>query len=305
MDPTVAKEKFHQLIAGDQLNEAAEGLAEYWKENNEPLAALSLAQLRRLKTLQTQQTKGTVSDNDAFVERAKITDALLSICTQIDAAKPTVPDAFWEASRPESSLNNKLWIALVGLALVIAGIFVFRSFSGESQPGAFDLTLGFHETGDPGKMIREGKVKVLLGDRDLGEKPIDPEGKVHFYHIPGEAGSDSIQVIPVEMPFRVARQSAWAPEQNHNITVEMTPVQQIIRWRGKVINGKLEPVENAVVDVESGLASGKTDKSGNFEIEAPKREQVQVTVMVDGRMVRNARYVLSETVPVTIVLDED
>ncbi len=303
MGPTVAKEKFHQLIASDQLSQAAEGLVGYWKGKNEPLAALSLAQLRRLRSLQTQQTKGTVSDNDAFVERAKITDALLSICAQVDSAKPTVPEELREQVQSGHPGNRRWLIPLLAILVVAAGIFVFKPFSGEPESEAFSLSLGFHESGNAGKIIREGKVKVMLGDRDLGEKTIDPEGKVHFYNIPGDAGSDSIRIITVEMPFRVARQSAWMPEQSRNITVELEPVQQTIRWRGKVINAKQEPVENALVDVESGLASGKTDGSGNFEIQVPKREQVQVTVMVDGRMVRNASFVLSETVPVTIVLN--
>jgi len=59
--------------------------------------------------------------------------------------------------------------------------------------------------------------------------------------------------------------------------------------------------------VENGLAKGQTDAMGHFRIAVPGKagDQVQTVVLLNGKVVRNARFTLSETAPPTIVLDDE
>lgn len=304
MDAAAFKEKLQQLVAGDQLSEAAEALAGFWKKKHAGLEALALAQLRRLKTLQTEQRKGTVSDNDAFVERAKVTDALLLIIGQTDAGKPTVPEALKAYLPPKPAFQPVMLVLIAAFFMAVAFITYRAFFTG---PEDFTLALNFMESGDESKLVNQGKARIILGSRPMDVKAINAEGRIFYEQIPASALNDSVRVVVIDMPYRVTGQSAYTAAKSRSIAVSLEPVQDTLSWRGTVIDAGGKPIEHAVIDVENGLAKGQTDAMGHFRIAVPGKagDQVQTVVLLNGKVVRNARFTLSETAPPTIVLDDE
>lgn len=308
MEPTALRDSLTALVANDRLEDAIKQLSAYWQGRHVGLHQLLPALQRRLSLLRTQQIKGVITAEDAAVERARVADDLLAIISQVGAERPRVPGTL--DRQPAGGRPTPWWAFAALLAvLAVASLYLLTNRAAGPNlppPAAFDLFLYLHEAGDTGRAVTQGQVRLLIGPNLLSAQPINANGQVTFTNIPGTYLNDPIQIIPVEMRYKVEGQSVQRAEEGRHISVALTPLPDTTFWRGVVVDQGRRPVAEAQLNVESGLATTQTDEQGNFRVAVPRAvgESVQVSVTVDGQVRRRASYALSNTVPVTIMLNE-
>ncbi len=307
MPDVTFKEQVHQLIAEDRLEAAGDELSRYWAGRHRGLHAATLQAGRRLRTLRERQVKGTISMADADVERARITELLLAVADQVDQPAPALPPE-QEAGADEPAKRRWLLLALLLLAALLLVGYVFYPREKEEAASAEPFSLELYlQTTTEGVVqpLANGRVEVLLGDHHLPVMQSNAAGAIAFDHLPAKYLDDSIRVLPVNMRYRVVRQSAYLPGASRRITVELAPLPDTTLWRGAVVSTENKPVAGARIDIESGLAEAMTDERGYFNVAVPLREgeKIQVEVFVRGRRLRDAAYTLTGTEPARIILE--
>ena len=299
-------ETLRQYIAESRQTEAIELLLKEWKGKDEALYDLSLQIKERYNFLQKELAQGVISQTDAELERAKITDALLFLTNRLNNPKAEAPRHL-QGFLPAETIQKRTmvqWIvpSVISLLILTLGYFAIKNFM---QPAAFDLKVYVHQAKNQGIPITTGKIQVRIGEKPLTAQTLGADGRVIFMDIPYAYLQDSLHFIPVEMPYQVASQSAWTAAQSKNVEVGLEPVTQWTTWRGKVTNAKGNPISGAKLEVESGLAMGETDEQGNFAIKVPKTagEQVQVMIYYQNKLLRNSIFTLTEAIPSQITVE--
>ena len=298
------KKHVHQLIADDRLETAVDELSRYWSGRHRGLHAAMLQTSRRLRALRDRQVKGTVSQADADVERARITEVLLAAAEQVDQPAPELPPEM-EAGAPAARTSR--WLLAAGALIAAFLLFGYFFRNGTAAPAAapFQLELYLQTVTDGApRALSGGRVEVLLGDYPLPVAQANAAGGIVFDGLPAEYLDDTVRVLPVDMRYRVVRQSAFLPGASRRITVELAPLPDTTVWRGVVVTADNDPVSGARIDIESGLAEAVTDERGYFNAAVPRPdgERVQVEVFYRGRRMRDAAYTLTGTEPARIIL---
>lgn len=295
-----------QYLAESRQPEAIELLLKEWKERDEALYNLIIQIKERYNFLQKEIAQGVISQTDAELERAKITDALLFLTNRLNNPKAEAPRHLQDFLPAETIQKRTMvqWIvpSVISLLILTLGYFTVKNFM---QPAAFDLKIYVHPSKNQGEAITQGKIQVRIGGKLLGAQAVGADGRVIFTDIPYAYLQDSIHIIPVEMPYQVASQSAWTAVQSKTVEVGLESVVQWTTWRGKVTNAKGNPISRAKLEVESGLATGETDEQGNFTIKVPKAagEQIQVMIYYQNKLLRNSIFTLTEAIPSQITVE--
>lgn len=303
MEQAALYQQVTQLIGQDELRQAAEMLANHWQNRHAALYQSTLAQVRRLHTLEEKQFKGLISEDNAAVEHARITDALLSISQQLQQNRPQLPEDLQEDS--PGPVNRKKWLIAGALPVLIAAFFLLRPLIGNTESGSFNLTLNL-QLQDDASPVSGGRIKVILGDYHLQARELNSDGQVIFPEIPVKYLDDSLKVIPVNLAYDVVAQSAVFPQDSRSITVQMKKRAEQILWKGSVLDQQRRAVANAEIDIESGTAVIRTDSLGNFRawVPLPNSSNVRVRIRIGSIQRYDQRYTLDQDKPATLVINE-
>jgi len=300
-------EQIRRLIAESQLAEAIEALLEAWQGKEEQFYSLTLHVKERYNFLQNEIARGVISQSDAELERAKISDSLLFLTNRLANPKVEIPrhlQVFLETTPIQSKGTRWILYGIAALLLLSIGYVAIKGFS-KPEPAAFDLKIQVQQSNN--QPITEGKIQLRIRGNVFPARPINSDGNVFFSNIPYLLREDSIQLIPLEMPFKIVNQSAtnFVQSNNGNINVAVEPVTQYTNWRGTVFKKNGDPFPQVRLDVESGLATGTTDEQGNFAIRVPKAagELVQVIIYHQNKQLYSRRYTLTEAAPTQITME--
>jgi hypothetical protein len=302
--PRSSAEPIRQAIADSRLPEALALLTAAWQGQEERLQNLILHLQERYTFLQNEMARGVISQADAELERAKITDGLLFLTNRLTNAQAEAPRHLQTIlETPAKSKNRWMLYALTALILLVGSYFVMQLWS-KPQPTAFDLKIRLQQPNN--QPITTGKVELRIGERVFQARTVEADGRVIFENIPAALQHDSIHLIPLEMPFKIIKQSAttFVQSENGNISLILEPVVEWTNWRGTVFDKNGEVLTNIKLDIESGLASGTTDAQGNFRIRVPKAtgETVQVILYTGQKQLYSRSFTLTESAPTQITI---
>lgn len=306
--PATIVETLKQYIAESRQSEAIEQLLEAWKNKNKSLYNNVLQIKERYNFLQNEIARGVISQPDADLERAKITDALLFLTDRLDNPQAAPPRHLQEFLDERSTKKQATapWIILSVVSLVILG-FGYVAIKNFTAPTTFDLKLTLMNTLGLVETLAHQEVKLFFGNHFYDTQEFDAEGKAIFTDIPNKFKQDSVIIKLENPPYQILGQSAIkaADSDNGSINFIIEAVIQYTNWRGKVTDETGNPIAGAKLEIDSGQANGSTDEQGNFEIKIPRPsgEQVQVTIYYQGRTVyTSSGYTISESQPAQITI---
>ena len=119
-------DQIRDLVANGQTEKSIEELLSYVKENNNEVMDQLVLLKSRMKTLNNAIIEGTIEDDVAHIERAKINESILKILNDItpsylDLEKP-ITRIFKNPKKGENSFN---WVLIVGGIALMIGIVMF------------------------------------------------------------------------------------------------------------------------------------------------------------------------------------
>lgn len=138
-------------------------------------------------------------------------------------------------------------------------------------------------------------VKLLLG-QDVRTGEIGQNCQAQFNEVPERFLRSSGLDVQVSVRGYVRAGSGPVPiSPDHVLLVPMRKVaEKSMAWGRLIYPGTKGPVVNAVMSIDGGLASGKTDSAGQFRFEVPLPEgrSVQLTAEASNRVVFDERVTL-------------
>lgn len=300
MDAAAEFDLLRQLIADSKNRETAERLSHWFEGKSTARQDAALALLNRINTLQEDINRGVIGQEAAQLENNRITQALLDLARQLEQTGPlksAVP------GKPKLSW----WIIGAAAIVLVVIALVFINNKGVQPPSSFDLTVHLHGPGGESDIIREGKVKILLGDYHLPAQDIAADGRVLFEKIPGDYFEKDVSLVPLEMRYKVVGQSAQTPKESQSISFELQRLPDTTLVRGIVfLPGKEpKPAVGARLDFNLGKAAGVADSQGHFEVPVPEAGGATVKLMItyNGKQRYNREVTLSKDVPLQITLN--
>jgi hypothetical protein len=134
------------------------------------------------------------------------------------------------------------------------------------------------------------------------------EGVVEVPNIPEALNNKTITVEPRIDKYELAgpREVVVARDKDYiDIPLVRTEGSLSTSVRGSVMDEKGKVVKNALLDFESGLATGHTNEEGNFSltVRLPEGQRPRLRVFVDGVLRFNEPVTISSTIPNQIKLD--
>ncbi len=299
MDAKKEAEIIRQYIADNRNKEAAERLCQWFEGKSTGRQNAALGLLNRVSALNDNILRGLISQADADLERNRITQALLDLTKQLDDTDPlpSVGGRF--------SLTAIAVAAAVVLAAVIGWIWFHKA---PAPPPSFDLTVNLHGPGGESEVIRQGKVKLLLGDHFLSPKEINSEGQVFFDKISGEYYDQPVKLIPLEMRYKVVSQTARSASESRSISFELTPIPDTTLVHGIVFlpGPGNKPAAAAHLNINVGQAETTTDERGQFRVPVPVAAGATVNLMIDykGRNRYNREITISSNKELLLTLNQ-
>jgi hypothetical protein len=184
---------------------------------------------------------------------------------------------------------------VVFAGIIIGGIWV-------AKPETANLTIRVHGSEGRADLITHGEIVLDLAD-DRRTASIGPDGQVTFAQVPVRLLSGEVHVIPRVPRYRPSRTGPYRVPPARVIDVELERVPDSTTVAGTVLDAD-GPVAGARVDFGNGLVAGRTDENGNFRVVLPMEpgRTVPLVVTLDGRMVYDDNYVVSDQVGVRIAV---
>lgn len=296
-------EQIRKRIAEGELLPAATALSQAWQGKEEAMYNLAIALLERCNALERETLQGIISRSEAELERARIIDALLFLANRLRNPTAKLPRHlqlyFPEVAEKPKNLNRLL--IGVSMVLVLAIAYFLMQFAFKPT----DFTLKIMLKGAP--ITPPEKGKLFFKNNFFASQEINTAGSAIFTDIPIKFSTDSIKLELENPAYRIVRQSAptFAQSDKGSILFEVEAVTQYTNWRGKVLDAKGNPIAGASLEIDSGLATGKTDTQGNFVIKVPKAvgEEVQVNIYYQEKRLRSSLFTLTETIPAQITIE--
>ena len=288
-----------QLIADNRNKEAAERLYQWFEGKSAGRQDAALALLNRISALDSNVLGGLVSQADAELERNRITKALLELTKQLDETGE---------AEPEKPAESKAWMYGV-LAILVAGMIYLSFDKRKSQPPApdvFKVKVALNGPGGPSEVINTGKIKLLVGAYVSAPQDINSNGEAICDDIPGKYFSDTVQVVPLNMRYKVVSQSAFTAAQSQNIRFTLAPIPDTTVVRGIVYlpGPGNKPAAGATLDFGIGKGSGTTDEKGRFQIPVLAAASTTITLRIDykgkNRYDRQVTVSANTELPITL-----
>ncbi|HRD79258.1 MAG: hypothetical protein IAE84_07455 [Saprospiraceae bacterium] len=145
-------DQIREMISEGETEKSLDELYKYVKENNAEIID-SLVMLRsRLKNIEDGIIRGTMDDDDANLERAKVNDAILRLLPQLTPeyiAKNKASTPVYAAPTPAKTGGiDKKWLYMgIGGGAVILLIFILALLPGGGEQSESDTNAGLEQVG--------------------------------------------------------------------------------------------------------------------------------------------------------------
>ena len=192
---------------------------------------------------------------------------------------------------------------IVIFVLVVGGGFIMPNLTKKSQ---FDVKLRIVSKDKSTNEFNEGFIIVYVG-KALNRYYVH-EGEIVVPNIPEALNNKNITIDPKIDNYELAgpKEVLVARDKDYiDIPLARTDRSLSTNVRGSVVDGKGKPVKNALLDFESGLATGHTNEEGDFSLTVRLQEgqRPRLRVFVDGILRFNEPVTISSTIPNQIKLD--
>lgn len=198
----------------------------------------------------------------------------------------------------------KLAGPIVIFILVIGGGFIMPNLN---KKGKFDLKMRIICDDSSSPFFNSGSVFLYIGKYTREESIHNNE--VIFPDIPEDYYSKKGRVVPVIQDYQLANSGEVSIYRNedsiNNIHVVRT-VQSLSTFiRGSLVNEKMIPIKNALLNFGSGMATCQTDVNGDFSLKVPlpSGEAVRLKILVNDVARFNEDVTLSAAVPLDLKID--
>jgi hypothetical protein len=188
----------------------------------------------------------------------------------------------------------------LGGPTVVFIIVIYLGIKLASPPAVYTLRFTVFGT-DKSQLIGKGVLKVLF------DKPDSTQilnGTAEFSDVSTALQGKQITVIPEVDNYKTSAQTVSIPSNGSPAELYLMARADSITVSGMVINAAGQPVPKAVVMIDNGLYSCKTDDYGNFKAILPVREGTEMPVRVyrDGKLCYNNSQNLSAKISLTLQL---
>ena len=150
-------DQIRDLIAEGETQRSLDELYKYVKESNADVIDHLVMLRSRMQNLQRAVSNGTMDEQDAAMERAKINEAILKLLPQLtpeylaEASKrrePARPSAAFEASAPAAPARDmkKMYLIGGGILLVVVLLIAMLSGGGDSEEGQQQIATETHSS---------------------------------------------------------------------------------------------------------------------------------------------------------------
>lgn len=306
----IDRQEINRLVAAGDLEKAALKLGQAL-EGQEQLQRFALQLQQRLQGVRQRELRGTLSREDADVERARITEGLLFLAANAGAGAVTIPDELAPVfSSPAGSgrFRNRLLAAGAGLAAVLA-LIVYLAFLRPEAPGTFDLKAYVELADGAAGTLAGSTVKLAVGDFQTPVRPLGDDGLVIFNGLARALETQPVTLIPVGERWEVVGQSVASAADSplNTITFQVRPLPDATIWRGVVLTEAQQRVSGIEVVVGDGLARTTSDKNGEFSVTVPLAAgaKTQVKAWKEDQLVYNRTVVISTVQPAEIIINAD
>ncbi len=269
-------DRVRQLIGENDQRAAVALLLQAFRDKNAELFNIALVQQANIKKLGDQSAAGILSTEERNREQAKINVALLHLSDE--------HARLFEGGNPGQTMPRWIMLAAIALlALLLVGWLVKNTRSQPNYPSTFDLTVRLHEPGGEQKAIREGQVKLRLGEAEPQERhPLNDFGEATFRDLSEKYRGDSVQLLYFPDPprrFKITQQSA-AVLSGGNQAIDFTLEYRDTTVFQATLRDTKGPVAGAQITVDGNLHATSDDK-GYFEIAIPKASGALAHLLIE------------------------
>jgi hypothetical protein len=169
---------------------------------------------------------------------------------------------------------------IVVFCLVIIGGFYFAE-----PETTFLLTVRLSNSSGTDEIINEGYLVADLGNqrvkRDVGEN-----GEVLFSGISSQYNGKEIYLFPEIPGYKALDKNPIKIPADHVIYFRIAEKKDTSLVRGIIIDTNGNSLPNILVDFENGIATGKTDMNGKFQINVPADigQSLLLIASLDGKI---------------------
>lgn len=188
----------------------------------------------------------------------------------------------------------------LGGPAVVFIIVIYLGIKLASPPAVYTLRFTVFGT-DKSQLINKGMLKVLF------DKPDSTQilnGSAEFSDVSTGLQGKQVTVIAEADSYQTAAQSVNISSDGSPTEIHLVARKDSITVSGMVINSIGQPVAEAVIMIDNGLYTCKSDNYGNFKTTLPVREGTEMPVRVyqNGKLCYNNSQNLSAKVSLTLQL---
>jgi hypothetical protein len=199
-----------------------------------------------------------------------------------------------------SSLPGKLRLAgpIVVFLLVVIGGFYIPGLMEVSQ--TFDLKVRILSDDQETSKFDEGSLRMYLDDKTYAGNI--REGEVVFSTIPNEFQNRNVRFELLVEGFQLADLAGMRiskARQVLDLKVVKMEAYRTTQVRGSVTDELGNPIQNALLNFSSGLATGPTNELGDFNIHVPiaPGSKIPLRILYEGKIVFNENVTLDASSP--------
>jgi hypothetical protein len=188
---------------------------------------------------------------------------------------------------------------VVIFCLVVAGGFYFAE-----PESSFLLTIRLQNPDRPNELINKGSILIDLDNQRI-KREIGENGESLFAGISSRFTGKEIRIYPEIPGYKAIDNNPVKIPSDHVIYFSINEQVDTTLVRGTLVDPDGNPVENVLLDFESGLAAGKTDENGKFKIYVPSAPGASLLLMatLNGKTLYRNYVTIPESNSLTIKID--
>lgn len=192
-------------------------------------------------------------------------------------------------------------LELGGPVLVLV-VFVFLGFKFMPKKETFVLKFNVFGNRDKTVLINDGQVTIFLSRPDSQKIS---SGYASFTEVDTKYQGQKIDVLAVANGFESNSQPITIPSVDMPVELFLKREPDSVNVSGIVINKNGEPVKNALIIFENGIARLTTDLQGHFNIALPFKDGKEISIRIfEGEKLRyNGLQILSQSISMTLKIE--
>ena len=193
-------------------------------------------------------------------------------------------------------------LELGGPVLVLV-VLIFLGYKFMPKKDSFTLKFTVFGAASKDELINNGQLKILLSKPD--SQRIE-NGYAGFTDIDTKYRGQQIDVIANAPGYYSLGQTIAVPQEDNAVELHMQRRPDSVTVSGIVINKTGQPVKNATIVFDNGMAKQTSDEYGMFRLALPLKDgkEINIRVYSADKLKYNSSQVLSNAGTLTLQLNE-